>query len=321
MSRKTKIWLTVAAALILIGGIIFGGTMMALKWEFGKLSTVKYETNEYAIDESFKNISIITDTADIVFAASKDSECSVVCREQKNMKHSFYVKGDTLVIELTDTRKWYEYIGINFGTSEITVYLPEVEYGTLYVKENTGDIEVPGDFSFESIDISASTGDIENYASAAEHVKIKTSTGDIRVENISAGALDLSVSTGKVTVSDVRCEGDALLIVSTGKSSLTNLTCQNFTSMGDTGKILLTNVYVEDTMLIDRSTGDVTFGNCDAGTISVKTDTGDVRGTLHSPKTFYTATSTGKVSVPKTSGGICEITTDTGDIKIEIATY
>ncbi len=321
MSKATKIWLTVAAALVLIGCIIFVGAMMAHKWEFGKLSTAKYETNEYAIDESFKNISIVTDTADIVFTASKDSECSVVCREQKNMKHSVCVKDDTLVIELADTRKWYEYIGINFAAPTITVHLPEGEYGTLYVKENTGDIEVPEDFIFESIDISASTGDIENYASAAEHVRIKTSTGDIRVEDISAGALDLSVSTGKVTVSDVSCEGDVTLKVSTGKTSLTNITCQNLTSSGDTGIISLTNVYVEGTMLIDRSTGDVAFENADAASISVKTDTGDVRGTLHSPKTFYASTDTGKVSVPKTSGGICEITTDTGDIIIELATY
>lgn len=321
MNRKTKIWLCVAAALILIGCIIFAGAMMALKWDFTKLSTVEYETNEYTISEHFDNISILTDTADITFLPSDSKETIVVCKEQENIRYSVMIEDGTLKIALTDTRKWYEYIGINFGTSAITVYLPEAEYGTLYIKESTGNIEVPNAFSFESIDISASTGSVKNYASAAEGIKIKTSAGDIVVENVSAAALDLSVSTGMITASSVNCKGDVTLKVSTGETSLTNITCQNLTSSGDTGKIRLTNVYAEGSMQIERSTGDVTFENADAASIYVETDTGDVRGTLHSVKTFYASSGTGKVIVPKTSGGICEIKTDTGDIIIELATY
>ena len=321
MNTKTKTWLITAAALVLVGCIIFGGAMMALKWDFTKLSTSKLETNEYEISESYKDISIITDTADITFLPSEGTTTSVICREQENIKHSVMVKDDTLTIEMTDTRKWYEYIGINFGNSKITVYLPEGTYETLTVKESTGDIDVSENFSFKSIDIQTSTGDVKNRASATEGAKIKTSTGDIRVENISAGSLDLSVTTGKITASSVTCTGDLSVRVSTGKTALLNLTCKNLTSTGNTGKISLTNVYVDEAMLIDRTTGDVTFENCDAGTISVKTDTGDVRGTLHSGKTFYTSTSTGKVCVPRTTGGICEITTSTGDIKIDIAVY
>lgn len=321
MNPKTKTWLITAAALVLVGCIIFGGAMMALKWDFSKLSTFKYETNEHTINENYKNISVISDTADITFFPSESTATTVICSEQENIKHSVTVKDDTLTIEMTDTRKWYEYIGINFENSKIDVYLPERAYEALNIKASTGDIDIPENFSFKSIDINVSTGDVENRASATEGIKIKTSTGDIAVSNVSAGSLELSVSTGKITASSVACTGDLNVRVSTGKTALLNVTCKNLTSTGNTGKISLTNVYVNETMLIDRTTGDVTFENCDASLISVKTDTGDVRGTLHSGKTFYTSTSTGKVSVPGTTGGICEITTSTGDIKIDIATY
>ena len=51
----------------------------------------------------------------------------------------------------------------------------------------------------------------------------------------------------------------------------------------------------------------------------VETDTGDVRGSLLTEKTFIVQTDTGSVDVPETTtGGKCEITTDTGDIEIEI---
>ena len=319
MRKKTKIWLVIATALVVVGCVIFGGVMTMLQWDFTKLSTVKYETNDYEIDENYKNISIVTDTADIVFMPSQNSKSSIVCREQKNVKHSVTVKDDTLVIAVVDTRKWYEYIGINIGTPKITVYLPNAEYEKLFIKESTGNVEIPNNFRFESMDISTSTGDVKNDASASESIKIKTGTGNIRVENISAEALDLSVSTGEITVCDVTCQGDVKIHVSTGKTKLTDVACKNLTSSGNTGDISLKNVIATEKFSLERSTGDVKFDGCDAAEISVKTDTGDVTGTLLSEKVFLAETDTGRVEVPKTAtGGRCEITTDTGDIRIKI---
>ncbi len=294
--------------------------MAMFQWDFKKLSTVKYESNDYEIRENYKNISIITDTADIVFVPSENAKTSVVCHEQKNAKHSVTAKDGTLAIELVDTRKWYEHIGINFGTPKITVSIPQGEYGTLSAKSSTGDVEIPKAFTFQSIDISESTGNVTSYASALEVIKIKTSTGAIRVENASAGVLDLSVSTGKVTVSNVTCRGDVKINVSTGKTNLTDTTCKNVISSGDTGDLSLKNVIAAERFSVSRSTGDVKFNGCDAGELSVTTDTGDVTGSLLTDKVFITQTDTGRVDVPKTTtGGRCEITTDTGDIKITIA--
>ncbi|MBR4073716.1 MAG: DUF4097 family beta strand repeat protein [Clostridia bacterium] len=319
MSKKTKIWLIIAASLILIGCIIFGGAMTLFKWDFKKLSTVKYETNNYEINEKFNNISIISDTADIVLTPAENVKASVVCCEQKNVKHSVAVKEDTLVIELVDRRKWYEHIGINFGTQKITVYIPQGEYGLLSVKSDTSDVEIPDNFKFESIDISVSTGDVKCLASALEKAKIKASTGDICVENISADTLELSASTGKITANSITCEGDVKIKVSTGKTSLTDIECKNLVSKGSTGKISLENVIAKEKFSINRDTGDISFKKCDAAEIFVETDTGDVTGSLLSEKVFITKTSTGDIDVPKTiTGGKCEITTDTGDIKIEI---
>ena len=319
MSKITKIWLIIAASLMLIGCIIFGGVMTMLKWDFTKLSTVKYETNNYEITENFNNISIVTDTADIVIVPSENQKTSVVCHEHKNMKHSVTAHNGKLVIEIVDARKWYEYIGINFGTPKITVYIPQGEYGALFVKSSTGNVEIPKEFKFENIDISESTGSVTNYASASENIIIKTSTGNIRVENVSAGTLDLSVSTGGIAVSDVTCEEDIKIKVSTGKTNLTNIDCKNVVSNGATGAISLKNVIAAEKFSIERSTGDVKFDGCDAAEIFVETDTGDVRGSLLTDKIFIIQTDTGNVDVPKTAtGGKCEITTDTGDINISI---
>lgn len=73
---------------------------------------------------------------------------------------------------------------------------------------------------------------------------------------------------------------------------------------------------------MESDTGEVNFEKSDATSIVVRTDTGDVTGTLLSEKVFLTETETGNTDVPKTTaGGTCEITTSTGDIEIEIIGY
>ena len=319
MSKSEKAWLITAASLVLIGFILFGGVMTMLKWDFTKLSTQQPETNSYEINENYQNISIVSDTADIVFVSSENSKHSVECYELKNIKHSVRVRDNTLIIELVDSRKWYERIGVNFGASKITVHIPQGEYGSLSIRSSTSDMKIPNDFKFSSIDISSSTGDVTNYASALEGVKIKTTTGNIYTEGISAGSLELSVSTGKVVASDIVCDGDVSVNVSTGKTYLTNITCESVMSSGSTGDISLKNVIAAENFSIERTTGDVSFDGSDAAEIFVETDTGNVVGTLLSEKVFVVNTDTGKKEVPETlSGGRCKITTSTGNIRINL---
>ena len=319
MSKIAKTLIIIAVALVLVGSIIFCVMMAAVKWDFSKLGTVKYESNTYEVNEEFSNISLDTDTEDIFFVPSDDGKCKVVCYESENLKHSVTVKDGALTVSLIDTRKWYEHIGFGFGNSKITVYLPDSEYSALKIEESTGDIEIPAYFKFRSIDISVSTGDVKCYVAEADTVKIAASTGNISVQNTSSGLIDLSLSTGNVSISGVTCSGDIKVALSTGKTQLTNITCKNVISSASTGDIYLKNVIASEKFSIERDTGDVNFDDSDAAEIFVETDTGDVRGSLLTEKVFITKTDTGSIDVPKsTSGGICEITTDTGNIRITV---
>ena len=319
MKAKTKIWLTVAALLILTGVIVIVVGMTMLKWNFSKLSTDKYEEKSYEITENFKGISIISNTADIKFLPSENDEIKVVSYDHKSINYSVSVDNDTLKIEVQDDKRWYEHIGFNFESSKITVYIPKDEYGSLAIESSTGDVSVPGGYTFKSVDISLSTGDAELNALARETVKIKTSTGQIRLENVCASSIDLDVSLGKIYLSNISCTGNISTVSSTGKAFFTNIACGSLDSKGDTGDISLENVIAEGKLSVERDTGDVKLEKCDAGELFVKTSTGDVTGTLLSDKVFIVDTSTGRKDVPSTvTGGVCKITTSTGDIKIRI---
>ncbi len=319
MSKKMKWWTIIAISLLAVGLLTFTGAMIALDFDFTKLSTVKYETNTYEVSEDFSKISIDVDATEIKFVLSNSKQCKIICHEKENAKHSAVVKDGTLTIDTVDTRKWYDYIGFSFDEPKMTVYLPKAEYASLLIKDSTGDIEIPKDFAFDTVDISASTGDVACYASASESMKIKLSTGGICVKNVSVGTLDLSVTTGSVTASSINCEGDIRVAVSTGKTKLADISCKSVISSGSTGDVILKNVIAAENFSIDRSTGDVILEGSDAAEIYVKTSTGDVTGTLLSEKVFITETKTGSVNVPKTvTGGKCEIKTSTGDIQIDI---
>jgi len=280
MNKTVKIWSVVGAILVVLGMILFASVMAIYDWDFAKLSTDKYVTNTYTAKGEFDKISINVSTAEIKFALTEDEECRIVCFETENVTHSVTVQNNTLIIDTRDSRKWYEHIGIFLEAPQMTIYLPQNEYTSLFIETNTGDITIPKDFSIKTLKIDGDTSDVECFASVFDTIEVKVSTGNINVDTIVAGELNLTT---------------------------------------DTGDIKVISATVKNKIDIKTDTGNVKLENSDATQISVETSTGDVTGTLLSEKIFITETSTGKVRVPKTtSGGKCEITTSTGDIKIDV---
>lgn len=298
MSKATTGWLIAAFLLIAVGILLLiGGTAM-MDLQFPQLSTNPFEVNEHTIEQPFTNLSVVTNTARVQIIPFEGDEVRVTCREWAKQKHTVTVNEDTLTVEVTDTRKWYDHISIHIDNPEIIIELPAGEYGDLRITGRTGDAEIASNFRFADANVTLSTGHIHYCASAEGGVALKTSTGRIRVDGVTAAALDVTVSTGGVELNGVRCAA--------------------LRTVGNTGNVVLTDV-IADTLRVERSTGGVRLDDCDAGEMVIITDTGDVVATLLSGKTFVTHTDTGRVTVPDThDGGRCEITTDTGNIHIEI---
>ncbi len=315
MKSAVKIWIIIASVLVIVGVAVFS---VALSIN-GGFEMKKYLTKTYDKLDNFNEIYINTTTADINFLKSTDGKAKVVCYEDEKEPHIVEVKGGKLSIEVQNNRKWYDYISFGFRSPNITVYLPNEDYGALSVKSSTGNVSINKDFTFSTVEVTGSTGDVNCYASASE-IKIHLSTGDIEVEGVTAKNLDLKVSTGEIEVENVSVENDINIKFSTDDTSLQNVTSKNLTINGGTGDIDLNNVVLSGKMNITASTGDVYFYKSDASEIKVDVSTGDVKGSLLSSKIFMVDTGTGKKLVPKTTeGGVCEITTSTGDIIITIA--
>ena len=321
MKKSTIIMFIIAGAMVLFGAGLFAGAMSTDGWRFEGLSTWDFVYNTYDVDEAFTDVCIESDTADISFAKAKNGKCYVDYQGYAYSECQVEVVDGTLHIKLLDTREWYEYISISFYTQSavLTIYLPEDAYETLTIKESTGDVNIPEYFTFESIELEASTGDLTVCCDIAGTCSITTDTGDVEVQSVSVGALAIRTSSGDITVTDVACAGNTGVNVGSGKVNLTNVTCLDLTTTGGTGDITLRNVVASGDMDIERGTGDVTFDGCDAASMQITTNTGDVTGTLLSDKIFVYKTDTGKVRLPQTTtGGTCNITTSTGNIILAI---
>ena len=91
MEKMTKTWLIIAAVLVVIGCLIFGGVMAMVKWDFTKLSTIKFENNEYEMNEKFSNIRVKTETTKLKLQNHK-----VLGGGQKNQQ--FYISKEIVGI-------------------------------------------------------------------------------------------------------------------------------------------------------------------------------------------------------------------------------
>jgi len=244
MSKKTKTLIWIASALIVIGILLWIGVLSMARGYLTNLTTEVYQTKTYEISDAFAHISITTGTANVEFKPAEDGKCKVVCYDTEKLCHTAKVENNTLTIQVNDNRKWYDYISINLVQPTITVYLPGDAYGALTVETDTGEVYVPKNFEFESMDIAGDTGYVLICASVKGSVRIHTDTGNISIDGISAGNLDLSTTTGYIFVEQTET-GDIKADVSTGMVRVSDTRCANLFSQGDTGFVLLENAIVE----------------------------------------------------------------------------
>ena len=75
MKKKMKVSILIASILSIVGFLVCAAGLFLMDFDFSKLNTMPIKTNTYVVTEEFTNISIQTDTADVVFVFSEEEEC------------------------------------------------------------------------------------------------------------------------------------------------------------------------------------------------------------------------------------------------------
>ena len=308
-----KLFVFLGICLIIIGGLIV---------TFGIVNGNGVNNNmiekEYDLTESFENIEIDIDTADIEFIKSDVNKVKVTEKEKEY--HKVNVIDNRLVIRSYNELKWFERIfNFSFKKKKVQIYLNKTSFDKLNINESTGDIKMPSDFNFNDAIVNLSTGDVSFNAKVTNDLSIDSSTGKVTIRNFDGRDIVINGSTGDLELINSVLTGDLVISRSTGDITLANVRANNLKGKTSNGDFTLVDVLITNHINVKTSTGDIELDGSDAATLYIETTTGKVTGTLLTEKVFVVETSTGKVNVPKTqSGGLCEIHTSTGKVNIEI---
>ena len=338
MRRAKKRALIVALIFMAIGIVLSVMGLSMMKFNIIGAFDMKYTTRIHHVTEDFSSINIDINVADITFIVSPDGKSRVECYENDKRTHTVGIEGGALTIREIKNINILNFIGIGFDSPRVTLYLSRTDFDALTINTETSRVVVPQEFSFVKSTITTDTGDVSYRATTSGELSIKATTGRIMVSGVSPASIKLKASTGSISLMSAHVAGDVSIRTSTGRmhieeiecqklemvsttgdKGISDVKCQNLYVESSTGYVHLTNVIASDKLGIEADTGRVILDGCDATSIKIETDTGDVEGTLLSEKIFYAESDTGRIKVPHTtSGGICEVKTDTGDITFTI---
>ena len=298
MKKRTIIAIIIAILLILTGVVLLA---IGLSYADDGTRESTLPEQEILIEETFDRIQINTGDCDVNFVPYEGvANAHVVMLEGERVSHSICVEDGTLKIQMQDNRKWTDHIGIfsvlgSTETMNITVYLPNAEYDSVYVTTDTGDIRTPAPLSAGEIILRSDTGDIYCDSTAAKVLDCMTSTGDIQVRSCTVPAVKVQSETGDISLYDV--QGTEIYLQNdTGETVVKNVICQLVICNSSTGDVELQFVTAEDYVQVFTDTGDVEIGNAKTASGNIETNTGDI-------------------GVPASwKNGNCRIETDTGNI-------
>lgn len=246
------------------------------------LSTSNCVEQEYSFSEPITGIRLKTTSCDVELVRTNEAAARIVSRHSEYLTETAEVRGGVLTLEQKQNKSFDSFFSFNLDFDEkVTVYLPGNEYDSLDIATASGDVSVPSDFKFKTINTATASGTVALLASCGD-INIAAASGDVTLGAKSADSVSIATASGKVK---------------------------------------LDGTVISGRLAIKTISGDIELDRCDAGEIGIDTTSGEVEGLLLSGKQFSVKTTSGEVEVPGDTAGAgrCEIHTVSGDVELRVA--
>jgi len=204
------------------------------------------------------------------------------------------------------------------ANSRIHVYLPERSYESLNVESASGAVNIPDDFSFQTVIAKSASGEIGLLARVSGEVNIQSNSGSVTVANASPWSMFLSSTSGDVRLSDA-APGDVTLRSTSGSVKVEDVRCRSFTTNCTSGSQHFEDLIVEGALECRGVSGSVELDECDAASLDIETTSGSVHGELLTDKVYDLRSTSGSVRAPESVSGAgrCTVRSTSGSIKFE----
>ena len=317
MKDGTKIALLVAGILLLLGVGAMTGGMGAAGFDFGSLGTAETVTRTAEIREPFTDISLNGTHCETVLRPATDGVCRVVFTGEEKLLFRASAESGTLTVSVKEGRKWYEKIGILTFSDELTVYLPEREYGSLKAELTSGALEIPDDFTFSVLTVQNVSGAVK-IAASADQLNVHTSSGAIAMDGVRAKQAEIGSTSGSIRLSEVTAEESMTAETVSGGITLEKGSAQEISVTSTSGSVRLSEVTAEGTLSAKTTSGSIRLDGGQAQRTEITSSSGSVSGTVTGEYLYDVRTSSGSISVPESGGSrLFRVTTSSGSVRIE----
>jgi len=253
--------------LLVIGSVLLVGIVAYLVIGVVGNANRTDASDDVTISESFDEVVVDVEVADVVVEYADVDEATVVFRQNssnRSFQFSAEVVGSSLEVNLDEHWGGFWMPFGNQTSPRVTVTLPEsLEALDLDVESGVGDATLDGDFG--EVEFSSGVGDLRLEGSATR-AEVETSVGDITARRYSVeGDFVVISSTGDVTLSldtvpatlDVRSNvGDQDITLPKGRYAV-----ETETGVGEVS-VAVDNDRDADTLLrFESSVGDITIRN------------------------------------------------------------
>ena len=270
MKKSIKAVLLAACALIITGIIICVCAFGAVDFDIYRLSTPEDVTREWHLEtvpsEGIERIRVNAEVDSIRVYSSGSDEISLTYYTSQYGSYELRNENGELSLDYValKSRKWYEYITVDFSgahSDEISVEIgiPAGYDGDVYIETTAGDMEL------RNLELDGA-------------LSARSTTGYMELYGVSAASVEAQITTGAVKLRDITAGGDISVGCTTGEAGLEN-------------------VFSEGSTTVCSTTGDIAMRCVEAASITVECTTGSVNGyDVSSGSTVITST-TGDISV------------------------
>lgn len=310
----------IALILIAIGLCILLIALCFSRFDFVRLMTKELETETVTVEEPFDRIVVESDARDVIVVPAANGICRVTGPVGEHIRFTADIADGELRVSSKEDRPFDMYIStVIIVNDSIRIELPQAKYSALEITCASGNVSVDPNFDFATLEIVSANGNIDSRADA-EALEITSASGSISVSDAALGNASIASASGRISADDLHAETFSA-VSSSGDLKLSEIRCDDLRIKTASGSAKLSDVIAANLLQAETASGDVRLENCDAGSLSLTTRSGGIRGTLLSPKRFEIAdVGSGRISVPAdTDGGLCTLQTGSGDIRIEIA--
>ncbi len=309
------------AAIIIFTVLIFVGIAFISIAYIGGGNYTESTVKTHNATGIFHTVSVTASSADITVKLSDNGTAYAVCDETDKISYTLKTEGGVLKIEENDIRKWYDRIGIFFGTRKLVIYLPSSAYSELLIQSASGNVVCESSMpTFQSVKITASSGSIEFASDAYSSVTAATASGNIRISGTMTNNISATALSGSINISDALLANALSAGTSSGSVCLSSVTAKSFALESSSGSIKLTDTKAWGELEIKSSSGGIRLDGCDADSISVVTSSGSVKASLLTEKLFDIQSNSGSIKHPTSVSGAgkCTVKTSSGDVEIEL---